>query len=174
MYKKGFSEKIHFWKCFRETLLYSSDMLCRYLWCFTRSGLSFYNFRMVIGHFWNILEMKIEKFSVFSKATRLPSSGLAAGRAPKFTLKNKVWKLSKQTCWWFLKSEKVSIPTFPWHFWPILHAFIYFLKFCFFRCLPHLGGRPSAILEDSGYGGRPSAGRPKKISYEKNRKIAKK
>ena len=142
-------------------------MLCMYLWCFTRSGLSFYNFRMVIGHFWNILEMKIEKFSVFSKATRLPSVGLATGRCPKFTLNNKVWKLSKQTCWWFLKSEKVSIPTFSWHFWPILHAFIYFLKFCFFRCLPHLGGRPAV--------GRPpfwkildmAAGRPKKISYEK-------
>ena len=75
--KKGFSKKYHFWKCLRKNFLRTSVILCRYLECSLGSGLSFYNFRMVIRHFWKILLMKNEKVSVFTK--RDVDQGLCKG-----------------------------------------------------------------------------------------------
>ena len=75
--KKGFSKKYDFWKRLRKNFLRTSGIVCRYLKCSLGSGLSFYNFRMVIRHFWKILLMKNENFSVFTK--RDVDQGLCKG-----------------------------------------------------------------------------------------------
>ena len=68
MSKKVFWQKYDFWKWVRKFFLDTSDILCLYLECFSDSGLSFYNFRIVFRHVWTILSTKNEKFFIFAKS----------------------------------------------------------------------------------------------------------
>ena len=51
----------------RKLFLCTSGMLCRCLTWSSDSGLSFDYFRMILGHFWEILLIKNEKLTIFAK-----------------------------------------------------------------------------------------------------------